>query len=105
MKYTLQINIFFELKLSLSNLANFDWLTYKPTKNTFKKHGILKRPWSNKDIVITRSDKGSDGVILDKACYEEKISKLINDVNKFKKLNQDPTLTREEQLQYFLMKN
>ena len=52
--------------------------------------------------MITRPDKGSGVVILDKTFYKEKILKLISDVNKFKKLNEDPTLTREEQLQLFL---
>ena len=35
---------------------------------------------------------------------EEKILKLISKVNKFKKVNQDPTRTREGQLQRFLRK-
>ena len=38
-----------ELKALLSDLANVYWLTYKPTKNTLKKHGILKLLRSNKD--------------------------------------------------------
>ena len=73
-----------ELKALLSNLANVYWLTYKPTKNALKKHGILKRLCSNKDMVITRSDKGSGIIILGETFYEEKILKLISDVNKFK---------------------
>ena len=79
-------------------------MTYKPTKNALKKHGILKRLCSNKDMVITRSDKGSGIIILGETFYEEKILKLISDVNKFKKLNKDPTLTREGHLQRFLIK-
>ena len=85
-------------------MANVYWSTYKPTKNTLKKHGILKRLRTNKDIVITRPDKGSGIVILDKTFYEEKILRLTSDVNKFRKLNEDPTLTREGQLQLFLRK-
>ena len=85
-------------------MANVYWSTYKPTKTTLKKHGILKCLCTNKDIVITRPDKGSCGVILDKAFYEEKILRLISDVNKFRKLNEDPTLTREGQLHHFLRK-
>ena len=61
-------------------------MTYKPTKNTLKKHGILKRLSPNKDIVITRPYKMSGIVILDKTFYEKKILKLISDVNKFKEL-------------------
>ena len=60
-----------ELKSSLSNLANVYWSTYKPTKNTLKKDGILKYLRSNMDIVITRPDKESRVVILDKTFYEE----------------------------------
>ena len=93
-----------ELKASLSNLANVYLSTYKPTKNTLKKHGILKRLRKNKDIVTTRPDRGSGVVILDKQFYKEKILRLISDVNKFRKLNEDPALTREGQLQRFLRK-
>ena len=74
-----------ELNASLLDLANVYWLTYKPTKNTLKKHGILKRLRSNKDRVITRPDKGNSVVISDKTFYEEKILKLISNVNKLKK--------------------
>ena len=90
-----------ELKAPLSNLANVYWSTYKPTKNTLKKHGILKHLHTNKDIVITRPDKGSGVVIQDKTFYEEKILRLISSFYKFRKLNEDPTLTREGQLQRF----
>ena len=82
-------------------MANAYWSSYKPPKNTLKKHGILKCLRTNKDIVITRPDKGTCVVILDKMFYEEKILRLISDVNKFRKLNEDPTLTREGQLQRF----
>lgn len=60
---------------------------------------------SSKGIVITRPDKESDIVILDKTFYEDKVSKLINNVNKFKSLNEDPTLTKEVQLNRFFQKN
>ena len=93
-----------ELKASLSNLANVYWSTYEPTKNTLKKRGILKRLHSNKDIVITRPNKRSGLVMLGKTFYAGKILKLISDVNEFKNPNEDPTLTREGQLQRFLRK-
>ena len=98
-------NQYGELKASLSNLANVYWSTCKPTKNTLKKHGILKRLRTNKDIVITRADTGNGVVILDKSFYEENILRLMSNVNKFRKLNEDPTLTREGQLQRVLRKN
>ena len=69
-----------------------------------KIHGILKRLRSKKEIVITRPNKGNDLAIFDKTFYEENILKLISDANKFKKLNQDPKLTRGGQMQRFLRK-
>ena len=33
----------------------------------------------NKDIVLLSGNKDSSVVILDKACYKEKINRLIND--------------------------
>ena len=54
--------------------------------------------------MITRPDKGIGIVILDKTIYKEKILKLIIVANKFKKLNEDPRLTRERHLQRFLRK-
>lgn len=55
-----------KLKASLSNLANVYWSTYKITKKTLEKDRILKRLRSNKDMVITRPDKGNGLVVLDK---------------------------------------
>ena len=54
--------------------------------------------------MVTGPNKASDVVISEKEFHEEKILKLIIDVNKFKKLNEDLTLTREGQLQRFLRK-
>ena len=66
-----------------------------------KKYEILKSVRSNKNIVITRPDKGNGVVISDKTFYDEKILKLTDDVNKFKKVNGDPTLTTEVRLYFF----
>ena len=46
-----------ELKATISNLANVYWSSYKPTQNTLRKHGILKKLRTRKDIVIVRPDK------------------------------------------------
>ena len=77
---------------------------YKPTQNTLRKHGILRKLRTRKDIVIVRPDKGSGVVILDRDIYDRKILEIINDTTKFKKLKDNPTLTREGQLQRFLRK-
>ena len=93
-----------ELKAMISNLANVYWSSYKPTQNTLRKHGILKKLRTRKDIVIVRPDKGSGVVILDRDIYDRKILEIINNTTKFKKLKDNPTLTREGQLQRFLRK-
>ena len=53
----------------------------------------------NKDIVITKPDKGNGVAILGNAIQE-----LISDTSKFEKLNEDPTMKREASLQRFLRK-
>ena len=78
--------------------------SYKPTLHALKKHRIFKRLANNKDIVILRPDKGSGTVILNRDDYIKKLSDIISDTSKFKKLSADPTLLREGQLQGFLRK-
>ena len=58
----------------------------------------------NKDIVITKPDKGNGVVILDRKLYDNTIQELISDTSKFEKLNEDPNLKREASLQRFLHK-
>ena len=72
--------------------------------SSLRKHGILKNLRTRKDIVIVRPDKGSGVVILDRGIYDPKNLGIINDTTKFKKLEDNPTLTREGQLQRFLRK-
>ena len=64
----------------------------------------MKKLRARQDIVIVRPDKGSGVVTLGGDIYERKILEIINDTAKFKKLKDNPTLTREEQLQRFLRK-
>ena len=93
-----------EVKTKISNLAHSYVNSYKPTLHALKKHPILKRLANNKDIVILRPDKGSGTVILNRDEYIKKLSDIISDTSKFKKLSADPTLLREGQLQRFLRK-
>ena len=86
----------------MSHLANSYVNAYKPTKNSLKKHKILKRLQENKGIVILRPDKGCGTVILDQEEFVKKIQAIINDTSKFKKLSSDPTILTEGQLQRFL---
>ena len=58
----------------------------------------------NKDIVITKPDKGNGVVIFDRKLYNKAIEDIISGTCKFEKLNEDPTLKREAALQRFLRK-
>ena len=93
-----------EVKTKISNLAHSYVNSYKSTLHALKKHRILKRLANNKDIIILRPDKGSGTVILNRDEYIKKLSDIISDTSKFKKLSADPTLLREGQLQRFLRK-
>ena len=58
----------------------------------------------NKDIVITKPDKGNGVVILEQKLYDNAIEEIISDTSKFEKFNEDPTLKREASVQRFLRK-
>ena len=66
-----------------------------------RQHRILRNLRKNKDIIITKLDKGNGVVILDRKLYDNTIQKIISDSSKFEKLNEDPTLKREASLQCF----
>ena len=53
----------------------------------------------NKDIVVTKADKGNAVVIQNKADYMKKVSEILSTQGKFKKLPEDPTIEREKSLQ------
>ena len=59
----------------------------------------------NKDIFITKPDKGNGVVILDRKPYNNSIEEIISDTSKFEKRNEDPTLKLEASLQRFLRKS
>ena len=48
----------------LSQLANSYYRKYKPSTQTLKKQGILKKLKGNKDIAITHPEKGNGVVIM-----------------------------------------
>ena len=66
-----------------------------------RQHRILRNLRKNKDIIITKLDKGNGVVILDRKLYDNAIQKIISDSSKFEKLDEDPTLKREASLQCF----
>ena len=93
-----------KIKTHLSYLANSYFYNYKPSPCILRQHRVLRNLRKNKDIVITKPDKGNGVVILDRKLYNNAIEEIISDTSKFEKLNEDPTLKREASLQRFLRK-
>ena len=90
--------------MHFSNLDNSYFYNYKPSPRIVPKHHVLRILRKNKDIVITKPDKGNGVVILDRKLYNNAIEEIILDTSKFEKLSEDPTLKREASLQRFLCK-
>ena len=76
--------------------ANLTHVYYVNT-NSCKRKNYLRK---NKDIIITKPNKGNGVVILDRKIYHNAIQKIISDTSKFEKLNEDQTLTREASLRF-----
>ena len=57
---------------------------------------------NNKDILITKPDKGNGVIIVNRAIYMSSLYEVINDTSKFLKLRSDPSIGREGKLQRFL---
>ena len=93
-----------QIKAHLLYLANSYFYNYKPSPRILRQHRVLRNLRKNKDIVITKPDKGNGVVILDRKLYNNAIEEIISDTSKFEKLNEDPTLKREASLQRFLRK-
>ena len=93
-----------QIKAHLSYLANSYFYNYKPSPRILRQHRVLRNLRKNKDIVITKPDKGNGVVILDRKLYNNAIEEIISDTSKFEKLNEDPTLKREASLQRVLRK-
>ena len=64
-----------------------------------KEHNILEKLTRNKDIVVTRPDKGNGVVVMDRVIYNQQMYALLSDKNK---LSEDLTKLREGQLQRYL---
>ena len=77
-------------------------LRSESTKHRNTKHnGILSKPLleaasnlkNNENIVIRKADKSSTYVILNKVDYTDKVSYILSDESKFKRIEKDPTET------------
>ena len=84
-----------QIKAHLSYLANSYFYNYKPSSRILRQHRVLRNLRKNKDIVITKPDKGNGVVILDRKLYDSDIQEIISDTSKFEKLKEDVTLKRE----------
>ena len=93
-----------QIKAHLSYLANSYFYNYKPSPRLLRQHRVFRDLRKNKDIVITKRDKGDGAVILNQKLCDKTIQEIISNTSKFKKLNEDPTLKREPSLQRFLRK-
>ena len=83
-------------------LANSYFYNCKPC--ILRQHRILRNLRKNKDVLITKPDKGNGVVILDRKPYNNAIEEINSGISKFEKLNEDPTSKREASLQRFLQK-
>ena len=93
-----------QIKAHLSYLDNSYFYDYKPSPRILRQHRVLRNLRKNKNIVITKPNKGNGVVILDRKLYNKAIEEIISDTSKVEKLNEDPTLKREALLQRFLRK-
>ena len=93
-----------QIKVHLLHLANSYFYNYKPSPCILCQHRFLRNLRNNKDIVITKPDKGSGVVILDQKLYNNAIEEIISDTSKFEKISEDPTLKCNASLQHFLCK-
>ena len=90
-----------QIKAHLSYLANSYFYNYKPSPRILRQHCVVRNYRKNKDIVITKPNKGHGLVMLDRKLYNNTIEKIISDTSKFQKLSEYPTLKCEASLQHF----
>ena len=65
------------IKAHLSYLDNSYFYNYKPSPLTLRQNRVLRNLRKNKDIVITKPDKGNGVVILDRKLYNNAIEEII----------------------------
>ena len=93
-----------QIKAHFSYLANSYFYNYKPSPRILRQHRVSRNLRKNKDIVVTKPDKGNGVAILDRRLCNNAIEEIISDSSKLEKLNEDPTLKREASIQHFLRK-
>ena len=68
-----------QIKAHFSYLANSYFYNYKPSPRILRLHRVLQNLRKNKDIVVTKHDKGNGVVILDQKLYNNAIEEIISD--------------------------
>ena len=94
---------------TVSNKVFYGFKPFKIFSPAFSKSDInvLKNFASNKDIIVTKPDKGRGVVILDKFDYISSMSKIISNSTKFIEINESWTkysLKIEDKINRFLLK-
>ncbi|CAF3407920.1 unnamed protein product [Rotaria sp. Silwood2] len=80
-------------------------LKIRRNKNLNEKNeeNVLSKLSKDSSILITKPDKGRGVVVLDRNEYISKLETILSDSSKFKLLNQDPTISRENSLTNLLL--
>ena len=74
-------------------------------KNKNKQTKIaLQNLTKNKDIIITKPNKGNGVVILDRKLFDNATQKIISDTSKFEELDEYPIVKLEGSIQRLLHK-
>ena len=74
-------------------------------KNKNKQTGIvLQNLTKNKDIIITKPNKGNGVVILDRKLFDNATQKIISNTSKFEELDEYPIVKLEGSIQRLLHK-
>ena len=64
----------------------------------------LKELYSDRSIVVCKADKGNCVVLLKKDEYINRMKEILSDQTKFRELQEDPTIKRENKLVQFLLR-
>ena len=83
-----------QIEAHISYLANSYFYNYKNSPTILRQHRALRKIWKNKNIFITKPDKGNWVSILDRKRYNNAIEEMISDTSKFQNLSEDPALKR-----------
>lgn len=97
-----QLNLAADLKSATVKFFHDSQISMRRLQNRSlactKDNQILSNLSRDPSILITRPDKGRGVVVLDRRDYVEKLEIILSDKTKFKLLDKDPTISRENAL-------